>query len=136
MKKTVLTFGILILAVFSLFRLSTYSLDRNNLRVEVVIAIVAIVFFFLGIYLNNKSLKQKKQTTGEIDWQKIEELGLSNREYEVLLEVSRGLSNKEIGQKLFVSESTIKTHVSKILVKLRARRRTEAIQIAKELQII
>jgi DNA-binding NarL/FixJ family response regulator len=101
-----------------------------------VIAVVAIVFFFIGIYLNKKRLTTKGNIPGEIDQQKIEELGLSTREYEVLLEVSRGLSNKEIGQKLFVSESTVKTHVSNILVKLSARRRTEAIQIARDLRII
>ena len=44
--------------------------------------------------------------------------------------------NKEIAEKLFLSESTIKTHVSNLLVKLNAKRRTQAIQIAKEHQII
>ncbi len=47
-----------------------------------------------------------------------------------------GLSNKEIGEKLFISESTIKTHVSNLLVKLNAKQRTQAIKIAKELRVI
>jgi DNA-binding NarL/FixJ family response regulator len=53
-----------------------------------------------------------------------------------LKEVAEGLSNKEIADKLFLTESTIKTHVSNLLLKLNAKRRTQAIQIAKELQII
>jgi len=57
-------------------------------------------------------------------------------ESEVLQAISEGLSNKEIAEKLFLSESTIKTHVSNLLVKLNAKRRTQAIQIAKEHQII
>ncbi len=71
-----------------------------------------------------------------INHDKIEELDISKREYEVLQNISEGLSNKEIADKLFLSESTIKTHVSNILVKLNAKRRTQAVQIAKTLQII
>lgn len=71
-----------------------------------------------------------------IDYQKIKQLGISDREYQVLSEISRGLSNKEIGEKLFISESTIKTHVSNLLVKLDAKRRTQAVKKAKELQIL
>lgn len=136
MKKTVLIFGLLILAVFALFRLSTYYYTRTDIRAELVIASVALVFFLIGIYLNKRSMQRKVKVSGGIDRQKIGELGLSNREYEVLVEITKGLSNKEIGEKLFVSESTVKTHVSNVLLKLQARRRTQAIQIAKELQII
>lgn len=55
---------------------------------------------------------------------------------EVLQAISEGLSNKEIGNKLYLSESTIKTHVSNLLVKLNAKRRTQALQIAKDYKII
>lgn len=72
----------------------------------------------------------------KIDKNQIKQLGLSAREYEVLVEIKNGLSNKEIANKLFVSESTIKTHVSNMLLKLDVKRRTQAIQKAKELQII
>jgi ATP/maltotriose-dependent transcriptional regulator MalT len=54
----------------------------------------------------------------------------------VLCEIANGHSNQEIASKLFLSESTIKTHVSSILLKLEAKRRTQAVQKAKELQII
>ena len=64
------------------------------------------------------------------------QLGISNREYEVLLEIAKGLSNKEIANRLFISESTVKTHVSNVLIKLGAKRRTQAINIAKSLTII
>jgi len=81
-------------------------------------------------------LHQNKSIPKEIDHKKIASLGLSKREYEVLGEIVQGLSNKEIAEKLFVSESTIKTHVSNVFLKLDAKRRTQAIQIAKELRII
>lgn len=108
----------------------------GDASIEIVIAIIAITFFVIGVIINKRVLHKQKASSKEIDHKKIDELGLSNREYEVLCEIAEGLSNKEIADKLFVSESTIKTHVSNILVKLDARRRTQAIQIAKELNII
>lgn len=136
MKKTILVFGILILALLLLFQFSKYALISSDLKIEIIVAIIAIVFFFIGIYINKKSLHQHVSTSEEINHQKIKDLDISNREYEVLLGISEGLSNKEIGEKLFVSESTIKTHVSNLLSKLNAKRRTQALQIAKDLQII
>ncbi|MBQ4818925.1 response regulator transcription factor [Aquimarina sp. MMG016] len=108
----------------------------GNTSIEIIIAIIAVIFFIIGVIINKRVLHQQKTPIQEINHQKITELGLSKREYEVLCEIASGLSNKEIADKLFVSESTIKTHVSNLLVKLDAKRRTQAIQIAKELQII
>ncbi|MFS4454892.1 response regulator transcription factor [Maribacter sp. 2304DJ31-5] len=136
MKKTIVIFGLLILALLLLLQISTYSLINGNITIELTIAMVAIVFFFAGIYLHKKSLYNKELPTEAIDLKKVKELELSKREYEVLKEIALGLSNKEIAQKLFLTESTIKTHVSNLLVKLNAKRRTQAVQIAKELHII
>ncbi|MBR9913568.1 MAG: response regulator transcription factor [Algicola sp.] len=136
MKKTVLVFGVLILSLLLLFQFSKYAVISGNLRSEWTIALIAVVFFFVGVYLNKKSLQKKPIVTHTINHKKIEELDISKREYDVLLGISEGLSNKEIGEKLFVSESTVKTHVSNLLSKLNAKRRTQALQIAKNLQII
>lgn len=138
MKKTVLVFAALIFSILLLFQLGEYSLVTGNITIEIVIAVVAFVFFGIGVVLNKKSLQQKKeiQPQTEIDSDKIEELEITNREYEVLQAVAKGLSNKEIAEKLFLSESTIKTHVSSLLSKLNAKRRTQAVQIAKELHIL
>ena len=108
----------------------------GTLDVEIIVAIIAIVFFIVGVFINKKSLHKPVNTTTEIDHQKIKELDISSREYEVLQEIASGLSNKEIADKLFLSESTIKTHVSNLLVKLNAKRRTQAVQIAQELNIL
>lgn len=136
MKKTIIVFGLLIFALLLLFQLSKYSLVTGSMNVEFILAAIAIVFFIVGIYINKKSLHSESFPESEINFQKIEALELSTREYEVLIEIAKGLSNKEIGDKLFLSESTIKTHVSNLLVKLNAKRRTQAIQIAKEMHII
>ena len=47
-----------------------------------------------------------------------------------------GLSNKEIAARVFVSENTVKTHSSRVFDKLGARRRTQAVQLGKELRLI
>lgn len=135
MKKTILVFSALVAAILILFQLGKYSMISGDLNIEIVVAVIAVTFFFIGIYINQKSLKNT-QKIQEIDHQKIKDLDISDREYEVLQWIHKGLSNKEIGEKLFLSESTIKTHVSNLLVKLNAKRRTQAIQIAKEYKIL
>jgi DNA-binding NarL/FixJ family response regulator len=136
MRKTILVFGLLILALLLLFQLSKYAVVFGHLDIEIAIAVIALLFFFIGIYINKRSLNKKTLPITEIDLEKIKAFDITDREYEVLQSISEGLSNKEIADKLYLSESTIKTHVSNLLLKLNAKRRTQALQIAKELQII
>lgn len=138
MKKTIVIFGAFIIGLLTLFQLSTYSVTSGNLNIELVIGSIAIVFFIFGIIWTRKNNKKNNtfpSSTG-IDKAKISALGITDREYEILLKISEGHSNKEIGTHLFISESTVKTHVSNLFSKLEAKRRTQAIQKAKKLQII
>jgi ATP/maltotriose-dependent transcriptional regulator MalT len=64
------------------------------------------------------------------------ELGITPRELEILEAMAEGLSTREIGARLFVSENTVKTHTSRLFDKLSARRRTQAVQRAKEAGLI
>lgn len=135
MKKTILIFGMLALAILALLQLSSYSLISGDLTIEFVISGIAILFFIIGVFIQKK-FKKENIVSKEVDQKQIDAIGLSKREYEVLLEMASGYSNKEIAERLFVSESTIKTHVSNVLLKLDAKRRTQAIQKAKELHIL
>lgn len=136
MKKTIFVFSALIIALLILFQLSKYAYISGDLSIEFVIAVIAIVFFIIGVIINKKTLRKKAIPDISINTEKIAELGISKREYEVLLQISKGQSNKEIADELFVSESTVKTHVSNLLLKLDAKRRTQAIQKAKNMGII
>jgi ATP/maltotriose-dependent transcriptional regulator MalT len=68
--------------------------------------------------------------------QRIAELAITPRELEILGLIAAGLSNREIAERLFVSENTVKTHSSRVFDKLGAKRRTQAVQLGKEARLI
>ncbi|MGZ5190829.1 MAG: response regulator transcription factor [Flavisolibacter sp.] len=150
MRTVVIGFGLLILSLLVLFKISEVNFLQGNVRLEIIVAIAAIIFFFIGVYFN-RPLKEKirensnspiitqPQVNGlhlSIDYEQIKKIGLTQREHDVLVKMAEGMSNQEIATALFLSESTIKTHVSNILFKLDVKRRTAAIQAAKQLNII
>jgi len=125
--------------LLGLLKLVEYKYFVRDIPLEFYIGLVAVMFTGLGIWAGLRLTRPKIiETTGpfEINSANIQKLGISKREYEVLELISSGLSNQEIADKLFVSTSTVKTHVSSLLAKLDASRRTQAISRAKELRII
>jgi ATP/maltotriose-dependent transcriptional regulator MalT len=70
------------------------------------------------------------------DDRKLESLGVTPRELEILELIAAGLSTREIAERVHVSENTVKTHSSRVFDKLGARRRTQAVQLGKELKLI
>ncbi len=71
-----------------------------------------------------------------LDRERMEELGITPRELETLGLIAAGLSNREIAERLFVSENTVKTHSSRLFDKLGAKRRTQAVQVGKTARLI
>ena len=143
-KALVIGFGLLILCLLLLFKISVLGVIRGVVRLEIIVAIAADIFFLAGLYFNYRSRSEKKPASPAssinessfINYEEIKKSGLTQREHDVLQKMTEGLSNAEIAQQLFLSESTIKTHVSNILLKLDAKRRTQAVQIARELKIV
>lgn len=139
MLKTVFRFGLIIIVLLILFQLSNASLFIPNIPADVIIGVTAVILIGLGIYLGGNMKKDNVVeviASQEVDADKISTLGISVRELEVLQLISQGLSNQEIAEQLFVSESTIKTHVSSLFVKLDVKRRTQAVTRAKEWRVI
>ena len=139
MFRTVLIYGLAMGVLVALLKYVEYSFFVRNIPLEIYIGIVAAGFVVLGIWAGRKLASPKVVKLGpdvELDLKEVERLGISKREYEVLELIAEGLSNQEIADKLFVSTSTVKTHTSNLFAKFDARRRTQAVQIAKELHLI
>lgn len=129
MWKIILGFGILCTALLILLQLAQFRMIKSDANLELVVAILAVVFFSLGLIFRKRLELKSVQPKDSLNNQ---DLGISKREFEVLNELVTGASNKEIGEKLFLSESTIKSHLSSIYAKLDVRNRVEAINKAKE----
>ncbi|MEM8888690.1 MAG: LuxR C-terminal-related transcriptional regulator [Bacteroidota bacterium] len=142
MIKTILRFSLIILALLILFQLSKASAFVPEISGELILSMGAVLLLGLGGYLGWLSKKRPVTVVEtapiqkQIDEEMITRLEVSKREMEVLALIAEGLSNQEIAEKLFISESTIKTHVSNLFVKLDVKRRTQAVSKAKELNII
>ena len=136
--------GLLLLAM----QLVEYRFLVLRQSVEVYAAIVAAAFAAVGIWLGLTITGRPvvvKEVPVEVpvpaapftpDTAKIAALGLTPRELEVLQLIAEGLSNKEMADRLFVSENTVKTHTSRLFEKLSVNRRTQAVHEAKRLGLI
>ena len=140
MKRTILVYGVSLAALISLLKFLEYRLFVRDLSMEFYVGIVAVMFTILGVWVGLKLTRKKTiiitNANFQFDESRLEKAGISKREYEVLELMARGFSNQEIADKLFVSLNTIKTHSSNLFLKLEAKRRTQAIQKAKELNLI
>ncbi len=140
MRKQVIFYGLGLFILFSLLKYMEYSYLVKSFSQEFYIGSIAIIFTVLGIWTGIKWVNKKQRqpdisdlkTNAEIQKQ----LDLSNREMDVLIGMAEGLSNQQIASKLFLSESTIKTHSSNLYAKLNVNRRTQAIQKARELGLL
>ncbi len=90
----------------------------------------------LGVWVGNKLTPKKQVAEFQRNEEALSYLGISEREYDVLLLLAEGLSNKEIAESLFVSLNTVKTHLNNLYSKLEVSRRTQAVQKARELRLI
>ena len=151
MKRHVLAYGLIygvcggVLIV--LLRLVEYRFLILTHSVEIYGGLIALVFAILGIWLGLRLTRKKELVIVKevpvpiaqpfaINNDKLRELAITKRELEILELIASGLSNREIAEKLFVSENTVKTHSSRLFDKLGAKRRTQAVQMAKELGLI
>lgn len=144
MKQTVIAFGILTFGVLVLVQLARISRFQSSLSFELWIVVFSAVFLGIGFFLNKKLSRpvvrveqayiENKPFTA--DEKELEKLSLSKRELEILQLISEGLSNQQIAGKLFLSENTVKKHISNLFFKMDVERRTEAVKRAKELRIL
>jgi ATP/maltotriose-dependent transcriptional regulator MalT len=152
MKRHVLICGLIGGILITVLKWTEYRFLVIEHSVEIYGALIAIIFAIFGIWLGLK-LTTPRQTiivkevlipapqhfaaaTFVSNDKKRDDLGITRRELEILELVAQGMSNREIASKLYVSENTVKTHCSRAFDKLGARRRTQAVQLGKELGLI
>jgi NarL family two-component system response regulator LiaR len=145
----VVLYGVLMaILVFVLKWLQWKYLITDNAS-DLYVGLIAIFFTLLGIWVATQLAKPKIQTVivekeiyvgqpGDltINETELKKLNLTAREYEVLQLLTQGYTNAEIADKLCLSLSTIKTHVSNLFVKMDVKNRTQALEKANRLKII
>jgi DNA-binding CsgD family transcriptional regulator len=146
MKKHILIYGLCGGLLIVALKVIEYRFLVVEHSIEIYGGLVATIFAVVGIWLGLKLTKKKETVVVKevavpaqpfsVNHSRLQELGITPREHEILELIATGLSNREIAEKLFVSENTVKTHSSRLFDKLSAKRRTQAVQIGKELGII
>lgn len=136
MTRTTIIYGSLLAAGVFLLEWLEYQYSVRVLSTEIYIVLLAVLFAGLGIWIGRRLNKPAEPQEFTLNERAIETLGLTDRELEVLQLLAAGNSNKEIAARLFVSTSTVKTHLVHLYQKLDVLRRTQAVQKARELNII
>ena len=147
MKRHVLIYGLLGGILIAVLKWTEYRFLVIEHSIEIYGGLIAATFAVLGIWLGLKltgrqqriDVKEVPVPAGEpfiSDQKKRENLGITPRELEILELIAEGMSNREIAEKLFVSENTVKTHSSRVFDKLGAKRRTQAVQLGKEFGLL
>ena len=158
--REILLYGVCSGLLIAVLNLTEYRLLVVEHSVEIYVALVAALFAGLGIWLGltltgkkpativRETIIQEKIVTETVikevptafpfvvDEERVSQFGITARELEILGLIAGGLSNREIAERLFVSENTVKTHSSRLFDKLGARRRTQAVQIGKGARLI
>ena len=153
MRKTILLFGLVGGVLIAVLKLIEYRFLVVENSLEIYGGLVAVIFSACGLWLGLKLTRPPAPMPAApadtsaapaagnaepfvVDRARLDALGITPREHEILGLIAAGLSNREIAEKLYVSENTVKTHSSRLFDKLNARRRTQAVQRAKEAGLI
>lgn len=145
MRKQVVLYGALGGVLIALLKFIEYKHFVLEYPSEIYGGLIALIFTVLGIYFGLRWTRAKQvvvirevRVDGPfvLNADKLKETGLTAREHEILGLIAQGLSNREIAEKLFVSENTVKTHSSRLFEKMQVNRRVQAVQKAKDLGLI
>lgn len=139
--RRVLLYGVIGGVLIALLKVIEYQHFVRAYPGELYGGLIAAIFSVVGIVLGLKLTRTKTVVVRDsgpfvLNADNLRQLGLTAREHEILGLIAQGLSNREIGEKLFVSENTVKTHSSRLFDKMSVNRRMQAVQKGKEMGLI
>jgi DNA-binding CsgD family transcriptional regulator len=145
--KRVIGYGLAGGVLIALLKAIEYQHFVRLYPTEIYGGLVAVIFSALGIYFGLRWSRSREVVIVRevrvpgggpfvLDAAKLKELGITQREHEILGLIAEGLSNREIGERIFVSENTVKTHSSRLFDKLGVNRRTQAVQKGREMGLV
>ena len=144
--KHILVYGVLGGVLVALLKLIEFRYVVVEHSVAIYGGLVAATFAAVGIWLGLRLTRARTTVVETVivrdrtpfvrDNAAVEALGITPRELEILELIASGLSTREIAERIFVSENTVKTHSSRLFDKLGAKRRTQAVQLGKERGLI
>jgi DNA-binding CsgD family transcriptional regulator len=144
--REVALFGLCSGVLISALMVTEYRFLIVEHSVEIYGVILGILFAGAGVWLG-LTLRRKETAVEPAvppladgpfrpNKERMAELRITPRELEILGLIAEGLSTREIAERLFVSENTVKTHASRLFEKLGAKRRTQAVQVGKAARLI
>lgn len=151
---SILLYGLCLGGLSAVMYWGRYRFTVLDANAELYTLLIALIFAALGAWLGIRLTKPKTIVRKEIVIREVPvsypapatavapvnstggDLGISQRELDVLQLLARGMSNDEIARELFVSANTVKTHLSNLYFKLDVKRRTQAVDRARQLGLI
>lgn len=135
-KKSIIIYALALAALAFILQWIEYQYLTRAFTTEFYILLIGIGFTALGLWLGRMLTSTPKASKFELNEAALKSLGITKREHAVLEQLAGGQSNKEIAESLHVSPNTVKTHVSRLFEKLEVKQRLQAVQKARELQLI
>jgi DNA-binding CsgD family transcriptional regulator len=136
MARSALIYGLALAAGVFLLHWLEVQYAIRQFTTEIYIVILALIFAGVGIWFGRQTGDRAPSVPFERNDKVIETLGLTRKEVQVLSLLAEGGSNSDIAKALFVSTSTVKTHLIHLYQKLEVGRRTEAVKKGRALRII
>ena len=139
MKQVLISFALLLSTVILLLWLAQVQQFFTGQIDDMWVAVFCITFLIIGVFVVKNVFRKTTvivQRSSIINYVQLSKAGISRREGEILVLIDEGLTNQQIADKLFVSESTVKKHINNIFSKLEVNQRAESVKKAKKLSIL
>lgn len=139
MKQVLISFALLLSTVILLLWLAQVQQFFTGQIDDMWVAVFCITFLIIGVFVVKNVFRKTTvivQRSSIINYVQLSKAGISRREGEILVLIDEGLTNQQIADKLFVSESTVKKHINNIFSKLEVNQRAESVKKTKKLSIL